>query len=556
MLGQLGDVVNKPIVYALQSVIFSFIISITSIFLTLSQSLLSTVLSDNFITVAFTHNEFVDAGLEITKNLGNIIIIIASVIIALATILRVKEYQAQKTIPILILVALLINFAPMICGVIIDGSNITIGYFLKGGDLDPQIVQTPLEQLGKIIGSYSIGEDERLARGMVYSAYNIFAGLVFFLFALLFAARYIALWILVIISPLAFACYILKFTRKYFALWWNQFFQWSIIGIPAAFTIYLANKIMEITNKGGLGSLAPTGELINYTVLYQYFIPLAFLVGGFFMSLQTGATGANIITGFFEKEVKAGAKGVGSFARKTAGAAAGAAGAAAVGTFTRPQDDERGQPMGRQERGKQAIGRFLERAHLVRPGFYEEGRRTKSDVDNEKKRLKDLSYARQQEIMDRRALTARERDAQTALYELWGENGQLREQDRPQLNTMLRRGVNESTILKARPDWTADVRGRNIAEQVQGRTPGQFNKEAQIESLRNIDVIISMDARKAKEIMTKGSQDKRQILIDWATVNTQRFNDLETRAAQFNQEEVTQLRNTLETIRTNEILND
>ncbi|GAI29401.1 unnamed protein product, partial [marine sediment metagenome] len=105
MLGQLGGVINKPFIYALQVVVFSIVTSITSVFLTLSQSLLSTVISDNFITVPFTHNEFVDAGLDITKNLGNIIIILSLVVIALATILKRKEYEAQKTIPILILVA-------------------------------------------------------------------------------------------------------------------------------------------------------------------------------------------------------------------------------------------------------------------------------------------------------------------------------------------------------------------------------------------------------------------------------------------------------------------
>ncbi|GAH99037.1 unnamed protein product [marine sediment metagenome] len=63
---------------------------------------------------------------------------------------------------------------------------------------------------------------------------------------------------------------------------------------------------MEVASKGGVGSLTPIGELNTYTILYQYFIPLTFLVGGFFMSLQTGAMGANIITGFFEKQVKKG----------------------------------------------------------------------------------------------------------------------------------------------------------------------------------------------------------------------------------------------------------
>lgn len=304
-LGDLGGLIDKPIAYAIQAVVFSILTSVSSIFLFLSQDLLNFVTSSNFINIGFTHNDFVDVGLGITKNLGNIIIILSLVVIALATILKRKEYEAQKTIPILILVALLINFSPVICGVIIDGSNITMNYFLDGGALKRDVAGTLWEQL-KQITSYTgfSSESERFGVGIVFVVFNVVVSLVFFLFAMLFAARHVALWILVIISPLAFACYILKFTRKYFALWWNQFFQWSIIGIPAAFTLYLANTIIMMAEEGKLTGAVTGDYLSSFGIIAQYIIPVTFLVAGFFMSLQTGAMGANIITGFFEKQVK------------------------------------------------------------------------------------------------------------------------------------------------------------------------------------------------------------------------------------------------------------
>ena len=294
-----------------QNSIFYILVNTGRGLLTLTQSLLDRVISDNFISIGFTDNAIVNAGLDVTKNLGNIIIILGAVIIALATILRVKEYQAQKTIPILILVALLINFAPMICGVIIDGSNITMDYFRNMGALSPNIQQKVGEALGEMMSSTLSGQ-QRFGQGIALVVFALFTSIIFLLYAILFAFRYVALWLLVIFSPLAFACYILKFTRKFFTQWWNQFLQWSIIGIPAMFVLFLTNKMLEVLNAGSLTSASSLGAT-GSDVVFQYLLPISFLIGGFFMTLQTGAAGANIVTGFFDKQVKAGSKKAGAF---------------------------------------------------------------------------------------------------------------------------------------------------------------------------------------------------------------------------------------------------
>jgi len=297
---------------AIQNGIFYVLINIGKGLLFLTQNLLDYVMSDSFITVSFTDNAIVRAGLDITRNLGNIIIILASVIIALATILRVKEYQAQKTIPILIGVALLINFAPMICGVVIDGSNITMSYFRDMGGLSP-ILYENIDEGMNIMMTKTLSGQQRLGQGIALTVFALFTSITFLLYAILFAFRYIALWLLVIFAPLAFACYILKFTRKFFTQWWNQFLQWSIIGIPAMFILFLTNVMLTALKEQSLTSATQNTDLTGFTVIFQYFMPVIFLIGGFFMTLQTGAAGASIVTGFFDKQVKAGSKKAGAF---------------------------------------------------------------------------------------------------------------------------------------------------------------------------------------------------------------------------------------------------
>ena len=92
-------------------------------------------------------------------------------------------------------------------------------------------------------------------------------------------------------------------------MWFTQFIQWSIIGLPATFSFYIANQMLKLATDPTKEFISqPSGSLIGFEPLTLYLLPLAFLVVGFFVALQTGAAGANIITGAFEKCVVGGGK--------------------------------------------------------------------------------------------------------------------------------------------------------------------------------------------------------------------------------------------------------
>ncbi|MCK4454341.1 hypothetical protein KAU51_03275 [Candidatus Parcubacteria bacterium] len=278
---------------SLIAALFSILIIITSPFLLLSHSLLNWVISPGFVNISFTgpDNLVVQEGWGIVRDFVNMFIILGFVIVALATILRIKEYQAQKLLPLLIGIALLINFTPVICGFFIDISNVAMNYFLTDLTLDRSFLDTINYQ----INSISIDNPESaLGTGIVFAGFNLIAGTIFLLFAFLFAARYVALWILIILSPLAFFCYVIPAAKGIWSMWWKQFFQWCIIGIPAAFFIYLSNTLIAEMTKGNLTG-DPSGDLNAFATLFQYTVPLVFLVIGFFVSLQTGAIGADKI---------------------------------------------------------------------------------------------------------------------------------------------------------------------------------------------------------------------------------------------------------------------
>ncbi|MBL7142388.1 MAG: hypothetical protein ISS83_01915 [Candidatus Pacebacteria bacterium] len=288
---------------------------ITGAFLWLSVNILNWVLSPNFISLSYTdpaNNAFLDVGWSLTRDFANIIIVLALVVIGLGTALRLTGYQAQKALPILILIALLINFTPVICGVIVDAANILMTFFVgdgfAGGNSFINSANSQWSNIesmagrGKLWDPIASGEAIAAAAGaLALIIFNVYAGLIYLLFALLFMVRYVAIWVLVILSPLAFACYILPDTKSVFTQWWKQFIQWSFIGVVAAFFLYLGDHFLMVTQNPEFHSAASTlsevGSAPGLSGIINNIMPFAvvvvFLTIGLMLTLSSSAAGAS-----------------------------------------------------------------------------------------------------------------------------------------------------------------------------------------------------------------------------------------------------------------------
>ncbi|MBT9169426.1 MAG: hypothetical protein DDT19_02785 [Syntrophomonadaceae bacterium] len=302
-LGWLADAIATAIVIW----IFGVFIAISLGILALAEGLLLFVLSPHFINVPYTTNEFVTLGWTLARDFANMFFIIVLVIIGLATALRISEYQWQKTLPLLIGVALLINFTPVILGLIIDASNIIMNFFVEGITKESVLSSLSKGFFSPLWRSVKGASLESLLAIIItpvfYIIFNLISAIILLLFAVLLAMRYVALWTLVILSPIAFLCYILPATRSVFDMWWKQFLQWCIIGITCAFFLYLGNQLFfSIGKLSGKSDIEGLG-LLN--TLMPYFVVLAFLFIGFFVSLSTSAMGAGGVIAGAQRGVKA-----------------------------------------------------------------------------------------------------------------------------------------------------------------------------------------------------------------------------------------------------------
>ncbi|MHB8903921.1 MAG: hypothetical protein ACYC40_02375, partial [Patescibacteria group bacterium] len=79
----------------------------------------------------FIKSTVVTNGWVIVRDICNMFFVLILLIIAFATILRIEEYNYKKWLPKLILMAILINFSKMICGLLIDAAQIVMLTFVN-----------------------------------------------------------------------------------------------------------------------------------------------------------------------------------------------------------------------------------------------------------------------------------------------------------------------------------------------------------------------------------------------------------------------------------------
>ena len=189
---------------------------------------------------------------EIMRNFANIAFVIGFMIIIYSqlTSFGISNYGVKRTLPRLIIAAILVNISYWVCAIAIDISNI-LGYSIQGifMGMHNVLVDTggnswqinSWESVAGFIlsggaaGGAAIVAGYALAAGTVGGALYLLvpvlvAVLMGILVALLImAARQAIIVVLVIVAPLAFVAYLLPNTEKYFDKWRGLFMTMLLV---------------------------------------------------------------------------------------------------------------------------------------------------------------------------------------------------------------------------------------------------------------------------------------------------------------------------------------
>jgi len=283
-------------------------------------------LLDNFILYdEFTEEEGVKVGWDTVRDISNMFFVLVLLVIAIATILRVENYSYKRMLPKLAIMAVLVNFSLVITGMIV-GISFTLTKHFFSSIQDFAASEGGTNQLVDMIGLrefWSFAKENQdgiqdadalqqfiLTMAIIGIAFVVVA-VVLLVMIVIFAFRIVMLWILLILSPLAFLLAATPKGEGYAKQYWDMFIKWVTIGPILVFFLWLALYIMTPGGEGGFSaklidddvqvqnaSLSQGLEDYNFA---KFIMAIGLLVGGMSMATTVGGFAGNFAGGAMSK---------------------------------------------------------------------------------------------------------------------------------------------------------------------------------------------------------------------------------------------------------------
>lgn len=207
------------------------------------------------------YNDFVNApavqtGWVIVRDVSNMFFILVLLVIAFGTILKLEQYKYSRLLGKLIIMAVLINLSKFIAGFFIDLGQVVMLTFVNGFADAAAGNFTSMLQLEKLLTLRSSNVaptgSEFLGGAILALALVVISIVVLGVMLVTLLVRVVILWILVVLSPLAYILHSFPGSQKYGTQWWSLFWKWMVIGPVLAFFIWLA-LTLSTANTGTAG---------------------------------------------------------------------------------------------------------------------------------------------------------------------------------------------------------------------------------------------------------------------------------------------------------------
>jgi len=308
----------------------------------------------NILVAVAQYNDFLAApavvkGWVIVRDVANMFFIVVLLIIAFGTILRLENYRYNRLLARLIIMAVLVNFSKFIAGFFIDFSQVVMLTFVNAwrdvaasnivNALGLEYVVTISEAGGDLSGIQT--NEGAILTAILLGLFLVgVAVIVISIIAIVLILRILALWFLVVLSPLAYLFRTYPSTEKYAARWWSEFGKYVVTGPVVAFLLWLSLAIMaqpgqlsdtvllrDTTSSAvqNIGSQSGTAAAISAAItdigrsdkLLSYTMGIMLLVGTLIITKELGVAGGQLagraaegIRGFATKAAVVGGAGL------------------------------------------------------------------------------------------------------------------------------------------------------------------------------------------------------------------------------------------------------
>ncbi|MFB6181999.1 MAG: type IV secretion system protein, partial [Candidatus Magasanikbacteria bacterium] len=205
-----------------------------------------------FIQVAgynnFVNENVVQLGWTMVRDVANMFFIVALLVIAFANILGMENYEMKTTLPKLFLMAILVNFSKLIAGIVIDAAHVFTMTFLNAISASAG---------GNLVGAFGMDEiwglsdkkfEQLETQALLSSIYSLVitlaVAITMFSYFAIMLVRMVALWVLIILSPLAFIAAVLPKTDSITEKWRKKFTNQVMVAPVMVFFLWLAFATM------------------------------------------------------------------------------------------------------------------------------------------------------------------------------------------------------------------------------------------------------------------------------------------------------------------------
>lgn len=235
----------------------------------------------------------INTGWTLARDLANMAFLFLVVFLGIRLILNIEGVGAGKTLAKILAVALVINFSFFFTRVVIDASNLLAHQFYdhingrtsaaatentRGGQIlvdgKPLQVKYISENImgglnvQQVIGNASFKKqidagglfgNIAILTGLflVFGIINLILAFIFFVAAIQFIARIVALWLTIMLAPLGFLALIIPGMAKWSRVWWDTLIKNALFAPAFLFVFYL---IVMFLDAGLLG--AGTGQAL------------------------------------------------------------------------------------------------------------------------------------------------------------------------------------------------------------------------------------------------------------------------------------------------------
>jgi len=252
----------------------------------------------------FVNTDVVSIGWGLLRDLANMFFILMLLVIAFATVLKQEKYSYKTLLAPLLIMAVLVNFSKMICGLVIDFAQVIMLSFVNAfkdigaGNLIAMLNMDKTFSITPKGQAWIIGDWGQVASSFIALLLSFVVLIVTGIVLVILVLRIVMLWILVVISPLAFIFYVLPGGQKYAKMWQDKFVHQVIIGPLLAFFLWLAFYAFQIGDLKAPGENLQAASIPTETgssnVIAQFVFATAMLVAGLFAAQQLGVAGADL----------------------------------------------------------------------------------------------------------------------------------------------------------------------------------------------------------------------------------------------------------------------